>query len=189
VRATDLRVDHLYYYETSTSDWNNARNRDIDNRYGTHQVRIRDTALYYKTPGTAFLPAGDGRRGTHVQVLIIGSPTSRSASRQRDRLEYISLSAIRAPWDQAVTEAREAIARHDARMAEQRVRRADREADVNRLVERAAQYGLQLDPYMAWGSAPGRGRFTIGEDNLILFLDALDEATRELSTASTGGTE
>lgn len=187
MRATDLQVDHLYYYETSTSDWNNARNRDIENRYGVHQVRITGTALYYKRLGSDFQPAGDGRRGTHVQAVIVGSDASRVASRRHDRVEYIALAAIRAPWADAVSEAREAIARHDARIVEQRERRAAREIDINRLLERAAQYGLRLEPgSMAY--SPGHGRFVVGETDLTLFLDALDEATRDLST-TTGGTE
>lgn len=186
MKLRDLTVGQEYYHEVSTRDWNLPRHRDAENITGEHRVRLLDTRLYRRTVLNTYVPATPDSRGTYVRVMFVGSSTG-----GRDREGYVSLASLRAPWGSAVAEASRAIAERQARVAEAQRRVEDARNRAADLVSRARQYGLYVESMgpVSYNRPEAGHRFRITETDLSVFLEALDVATRELSSASTGGTE
>ena len=191
MKARDLVVGRDYYYETSPAKFDRASSRDIDNVWGEHRVTVLETDLYRRQRISTYVRPGSGQRGTHVRVMIHGSTAPDRVSRARarsDREGFVTLGGIRGEWDAVVAESREAIAARVARDARRDQDRARYRDELTSLVNRARNYGLMVSAPSLLPSREGTANFYVNEENLTLFLDALDEATRELSTTSTGGT-
>lgn len=191
MKARDLVVGRDYYYERSLARFTRAASRDFDNRSGRHLVTILERTLYRRDADTRYYsPAGAGERGTHVRVRFAGSidPFSVPAQFRVDREGYVALGSIRGEWEVATNEARGEMAVRREREREREQRRARYRDELTSLVNRARNYGLMVSAPSMLPNREGTANFYVNETNLALFLDALDEATRELSATSTGGT-
>lgn len=186
MKRKDLVVGTDYYHEGSTSDWNAVSRRDITNRTGDHRVRLLGTELYSRNRYAtrlrpAYLPATPYAAGTYVRVLRLASRSGHGYRwRQQDEEGYVTLASLRGEWNEVARSTAETLAARDARNREQDDRRERETARLADIATRAHTVGLEVVVPTA-GSLNGGRQFTIKEDDLVDFLNALTGTLESLS--------
>ena len=181
MRLRDMQVGSYYYQEPRQSEWDQPAYRDIENRTGRHRARLESLDRFDST-------GRPSATGAYVAVTMLGGSGARHPNLRRDRTAYVTLLSLRGEWDRVYVETQEIAGERRAREAARQAEREARETQGRNLQDRAQRYGLAVRQRSGTFSS-GNQLFQITGTDLGLFLDALDEATRNLPTTTTGGTE